>query len=273
VLSEAKSPLTLWHLLSLDAPTIAALWTWFIARACHIRLPLSSILAMALAVWTLYAADRLLDAQSSDNSTLEARHYFHRKHRMLFRAGIAVASVMLAALLPRLQQEAIHLYLILGVLVFGYFVVIHATQSAHRLPKEIAVGVCFAAAVFIPTVSRDPSLRSALLPSALLFATLCSLNCLFIYAWEHPSPTGPTPHLVTTFALKRLPSFTIAVAATSAALAVFDGRTPRVIQAVLSLSAVALLLLHLDRNGRSTLAQRTLADFVLLAPAVVLPFL
>jgi uncharacterized membrane protein YhhN len=112
-----------------------------------------------------------------------------------------------------------------------------------------------------------------LLPSALLFAALCSLNCLFIYAWEHPSPTGPTPHLITTFALKRLPLFSIAVAATSAALAVFDDRAPWVIQAALSLSAVALLLLHLDRNRRSALVQRTLADLVLLAPAVVIPLL
>jgi cell division protein FtsW (lipid II flippase) len=228
---------------------------------------------MAAAVWTLYAADRLLDAQSPDDNALEARHHFHRKHRMFFLAGIALACVLLAALLPRLQQEAIHLYLILGVLVFGYFVVIHATQSAHRLPKEIAVGVCFAAAVFIPTVSRNPGLRTMLLPSALLFAALCSLNCLFIYAWEHPSPTGPTPHLITTFALRHLPFFSIAVAATSAGLAVFDDRAPWVIQAALSLSAGALLLLHLGRNRRSALVQRTLADLVLLAPAVVIPLL
>ena len=57
----AKSPLVLWHLLSLDAPTVAALWTWFIAEACHVHIPLLSTLAMAVAVWTLYAADRLLD--------------------------------------------------------------------------------------------------------------------------------------------------------------------------------------------------------------------
>jgi hypothetical protein len=56
-------PLALWHLLSLDAPTIAALWTWFIASANHIHLPIASTLAMALAVWMLYAADRLMDAR------------------------------------------------------------------------------------------------------------------------------------------------------------------------------------------------------------------
>jgi len=228
---------------------------------------------MAAAVWTLYAADRLLDTQSPDDVALEERHHFHHQHRKFFLGGIAVAAIILAALLPRLSQEAIHLYLILGVLVFGYFVVIHATQSAHRLPKEIAVGVCFAAAVFIPTVSRDPLLRGTLLPSAVLFAALCSLNCLFIYAWEHPSRSGPAPHLITAFALKRLTLFSIAVAAISAAFAVVDRRAPWTIHAAIALSAVALLLLHLKRKGHDSLIQRTLADFVLLTPAVVIPFL
>jgi hypothetical protein len=228
---------------------------------------------MVAAVWMLYAADRLLDAQSSDDGALEARHHFHREHRTFFIVGIAVAAIILAALLPRLSQEAIHLYLILRVLVFGYFVVIHATQSAHRLPKEIAVGVCFAAAVFIPTISRDPFLRGVLLPSAILFAALCSLNCLFIYSWEHPLPAGPTPHLLTAFALKRLTPFSITVTATSAGLAVVYGRAPWTIYAAISLSAAALLLLHLTQNRHSSLVLRTLADFALLTPAVVLPFL
>src|ERR1700679_1878644 len=100
------SPIALWHLLSLDAPTVAALWTWFIARANHIHLPPSSILAMAVAVWMLYAADRLMDARLMDtrlmdtrqmntslhkpapSEELEARHYFHHRHRTAFLTGI-----------------------------------------------------------------------------------------------------------------------------------------------------------------------------------------
>ena len=93
------SPLVLWHLLSLDAPTIAALWTWFIARVNYIHLPTSSILAMAVAVWMLYAADRLMDARLMDihlvqlqvnpAEDLEARHYFHHNHRTALRGSAA----------------------------------------------------------------------------------------------------------------------------------------------------------------------------------------
>jgi hypothetical protein len=237
------------------------------------ELPPASLLAMAAAVWMLYAADRLLDGQSPDDLALEERHHFHRQHRKFFLGGITVAAIILPALLPRLSPEAIHMYFILGVLVFSYFVVIHATQSAHRLPKEIAVGVCFAAAVFIPTVSREPLLRGTLLPSAVLFAALCSLNCLFIYAWEHPSRSGPTAHIITAFALKRLTRFSVAVVAISGAFAIVDRHAPWTIHAAISLSAVALLLLHLKRSRHNSLIQRTLADFALLTPAVVIPFL
>jgi hypothetical protein len=256
VASEAKSSLTLWHLLSLDAPTVATLWTWFIARANHIHLPAAAIAAMFLAVWTLYAADRLLDEHA-----LEARHHFHHHHRRAFLTGIILSSIALAILLPRLEPAAIHLYLILGGLVFGYFVLIHATQNSHRYPKELVVGICFAAATFIPTVAREPALRPALLPPALLFAALCSLNCLFIYAWEH----APQPH--------PLPLLAIVLALTSTAVAIFDHQAPWPLSAATALAAAFLLALHRRHQNIQPTILRAAADLALLTPILLLPFI
>jgi hypothetical protein len=280
---HATNPLALWHLLSLDAPTVAALWTWFIAAGNHIRLPLASIFAMMITVWMLYAADRLMDARLADahiassrlssNDDLEARHYFHHRHRSAFLTGILLASIALAALLPRLESDAIHLYLILGGLVFGYFILIHATHSAHRLPKEIAVGLCFAAATFIPTVARHPDLRLALLPSALLFAALCSLNCLFIYQWEHENSCTSRAHSITRLALRNLPSLTILLTLASTALTLLARHTPRTIPCAVAISAALLLLLHHRRRAISPTTLRAAADLALTAPLLLLPFL
>lgn len=228
---------------------------------------------MAAAVWTLYAADRLLDALSPGNDVLEARHYFHRDHRVGFMAGIATSSVLLAFLLPAIPEQAIRLYLVLGGLVFGYFVIIHVTRSAHRLPKEIAVGVCFASATFIPTVARDPALRLPLLPAALLLAALCSLNCLFIYAWEHPQPGTQQPHRVTALALRHLFLLALAIFAISGGLAIFDRRAPMLLYAALSLAALALLLLHVRRHQLQAIELRAAADLALLTPLLMVPFL
>ncbi len=290
-IARHSGPLALWHLLSLDAPTIAALWTWFIASANHVRLPLSSTLAMAIAVWMLYAADRLMDARLMDARPLdadpahyeglEARHYFHHRHRSAFFIGILLASIALALLLPHLEPQAIHLHLLLAGLVSVYFLLIHATRTAaaqqkvaHLLPKEIAVGLFFAAATFIPTIARCPNLRSRLLPFALLFAALCSLNCLFIYAWEHSHfPTHNPPHPITYIALQKLPSLTVLLALSGAAITLFDYRAPWPVPYAIALSAALLLLLHNHRLAITPVTLRAAADLALATPLLLLLFL
>lgn len=270
-----ENPLVLWHLLSLDAPTVAALWTWFLASANHVRLPLTSILAMATAVWLLYAADRLLDSRVVHSRGLEARHRFHHRHRRAFLAGITAASVALAALLPSLSPESIRLYLIEGSVLVGYFVLIHATSSAHRLPKELAVGLFFAAATFIPTISRQPALRLPLIAPAILFAALCSLNCLFIYAWEHSAPapghlTEPATHPATRIALHHLRILALVLLLAAFTLALFYRRAPWPIPFAIALSTGTLLLLHHYRRAMPATALRAAADVALLTPLLFL---
>jgi hypothetical protein len=275
-ISQPKTPLVLWHLLSFDAPSVAALWTWFIASANHVRLPISSTLAMATAVWMLYAADRLMDARllgssNTSHEDLEARHYFHHRHRTAFLFGILTAAVALAMLLPRIEPAAIHRYLILGGLLSGYFILIHATRSAHRLPKEIAVGLFFAAATFIPTIALRPGLRISLFPAAILFATLCSLNCLFIYAWEHD--THERTHAITRIALKNPSSLTVLLIVASIFFSRFDHQAPWAIPGAIAISATLLLILHHGRRNASVTTLRAAADLALLTPLLLLPCL
>lgn len=281
---SGHSPLALWHLLSLDAPTVAALWTWFIAASVHIRLPAISILSMAIAVWMLYAADRLLDARHLlsnplHTGDLEHRHRFHHRYRPAFLLGILLASIALSVLIPRLDPRSLRLDLILGALLAGYFILIHATGSAHRLPKEIAVGLFFSAAVFIPTVGRAPQLRPSLAPIALLFALLCSLNCLFIYAWEHmePQPESPqntsSPHLLTRLALAQLPAISALCVLSAVALAFCEHRSLWPPLAATALSATVLTLLHDHRSRLAPTTRRAAADLALLTPLFLLPAL
>ncbi len=290
--AKAVGPVALWHLLSLDAPTVAALWTWFVARASHVRLPLASPVAMALAVWILYAADRLLDTrilsagarETYPYDQLEARHFFHHRHRRTFSIGIAFAGMAVAALLPRLDPAAVRLYLMEGALLFVWFLILHATRSAHRLPKEIAVGLFFSAAIFIPTIARASGLRMALLPYAILFAALCSLNCLFIYMWEHrrgrparredwPANARPA-HATTRLALAHLNALAASVAIAGTALAFMHPHPDqRPIAVACSLAAVLLLALDRNRKRLSPIYLRAAADLALLTPLLLLPFL
>ncbi|MGI4829332.1 MAG: hypothetical protein ACRYFU_14240 [Janthinobacterium lividum] len=293
------SPLALWHLLSLDAPSVAALWVIFAGRSAGIRLPAFDPLAMFIAVWMLYAADRLLDARPLTagvlSADLEERHRFHHRHRAVFVPCIALAALPLACLLHELATPVLHLYALLASLLAGWLLLVHAqpapSAGARRLPKEFAVGLFFPAAVFIPTVARAPALRLALLPGAFLFAGVCTLNCLFLYAWEHPRDRSRA-HASTGRALQQLvPLATILlIGSTSFCLLAATGRWfrgtgdssgisrsfiaslphPAMLPAACALSIALLLALHAMRQRFSPLRLRALADVALLTPLLFL---
>lgn len=239
---------------------------------------------MGIAVWMLYAADRLLDTRTlqsdplAPQGELEPRHFFHRRHRKVFQFALAFASLVLAVLLPSLAPQSIRLYLALGTLVFGYFILIHvssttAPSQTHRLPKEIAVGMFFSAAVFIPTIARNPTLRLDLLPGAILFAILCSMNCLFIYAWEHPATNDfsqPEAHPTTKLALRFLPSLAIAATVSSVLLAFFAPFLPRPIPVACGAASLLLFVLHQNHHRFSPTTLRAAADLCLLTPLLLL---
>ncbi len=268
--------LHLWHLLSLDAPTVATVWTAFIARSCQVRLPATTLVAMFLMVWVLYAADRLLDAQPlhrqpTVSAGLEHRHLFHHRHRRAFLLTLGLVTLLLAALIPQMLAASLHLFLILGTLLAGYFILIHATSGAHRLPKEIAVGLFFSAAVFIPTVARlIPSTRP-LIPLALLFAALCCLNCLCIFAWEHPLAAATEPHRLTLSASRHRRN--IATTLLAASLLCAATLPHLVIAGAVCLSSFSLLLLDRRHHQLSPLTLRAAADLALLTPALLLPWM
>jgi hypothetical protein len=274
----------MWHLLSLDAPTVAALWTWFVARCCGMVLPWRGPATMFLAVWMLYAADRLLDARLLDAQTgaaireLEERHWFHHRHKRAFLAGIAGASILLTALLPRVNIAALRLYALLASLLFAYFFLIHIYPSnnsgagAHRLPKELAVGVFFPAAVFIPTVARAPGLRLMLAPAALLFAAVCTLNCLYLYAWEHPG-SRESAHWTTRFATRHLRTLSGITALLCGVVFAFEVQGVSLLVVASGVSALLLLLLHLLRGRLAAIHLRAAADVALLTPLLLVFFL
>lgn len=286
-----RSPLALWHLLSLDAPSIAALWTWFVAASCAVHISRATIVAMFLAVWLLYIGDRLLDARrlsaqfaraaSASLAGCSELHCFHARNRGRFLWTAAAVAFVLAGTLARFPVAALRLYAVLGVLLAVYFFLVHALDEEPRLPKELAVGAFFSAAVFVPTVAQKPQLRLHLLPLALLFAALCSINCLRIFAWEHPEAASPRrkghgspplraerPHVhgLTRAALRHVAALHGGLTTIALIVALWSHSE---IALAIACSAFALALLHLGRDRASRLHLRAAADLVLAMPLPV----
>jgi len=197
---------------------------------------------MFCAVWIIYAADRLLDTRTHADE-LELRHHFHARHRRALLKAICFAAVALALLTPSITWAQLRLDVVLASVLFVWMLTIHTLRRA--LPKEFLVGPFFAAAAFIPCANW----LHILLP-AVLFAALCTLNCLSIRAWEQraASPTYAT-----------------------LALMVIAAATPTLRPITAAIALAALLLLVLQRTGRrfDATTLRALADLALLTPLLL----
>ena len=98
-----------WHLLSLDAPTVAVLWAWLFARAMHLRLPSVAMLLLGLATWLLYVADRILHGLRKERrELLRDRHIFPARHRRAFlSAALILAGLSVWMALTRMYPKAL----------------------------------------------------------------------------------------------------------------------------------------------------------------------
>ena len=255
-----------WHILSLDAPTVAALWCWAFGRATRLRLAPWLPAALALGTWLFYVADRLLDARLSPEETLRERHRFHDRHRRWFLAMAAPVALALTVLVARMPRSLIASYCVLGALSLLYLVLVHLPArgrgaSLPYFPKELATALLFAAASALP--AWDEARRRAagmprhhpLLLLCPLFALLCWLNCVAIEDWEHHRRGGR---------IEWLAGLVIALSCLSLILI---NQPARWLAVDAALSAVLLLLI--DGSGLREGGRRIAADLALLTPLLL----
>ena len=282
--SERSAPLQLsllerWHLLSLDAPCVASVWTWFLARSTSTNLSAPTLAAMFLAVWILYAGDRLLDARAvyrGADSALEARHYFHARHRSAFLVAIALAIPALVISLAAMPGPLLRAYILLAALLATWLGIIHTNRTPSRLPKEFAVGLFFALAVGLPSAfaGAAPGVFACL---TLGCALMSAANCLFLLAWEN-RPGRSSHHPAAAMAVRYLVPITAAAMFLCLAISCVLVRERHSLASALptlasTLSLALLLTLHRTRQRFARTTLRALADMALLTPLLLAPVL
>ena len=279
---DAPAPLRLWHLASLDAPTIAVVWSLAFAWTAQIHLAPWVPVLLALGTWTVYIGDRLLDAlaalRSGSFHSLRERHFFHWRHRRVLLALAATAACAAAAIIAGLMPTAIReRNFVLAVVALAYFSSIHALRrpsrrraQLHSLAphfKEFLVGVLFTAGCALPTLSRlhgiarPNSPQWPILVAFAVFAALAWLNCRAIEHWESDPASS------------RIPTAAIALGSVAALFANFlIAAQPRsaALLAAGAFSALFIALLDSFRTHLTPLALRIAADLVLLTPLLLL---
>lgn len=280
---SAPAALRYWHLASLDAPTVAAVWSLAFAWVAGVRLAAWVIALQVLTVWTVYVGDRLLDARAGLRQRdivprqrpvedLRERHYFHWRRRRILVPSACIAACAAACIAARCMPITVkERGSLLAAASALYFTRVHAGRVRRLLRKELLVGILFTAGCALPSASP------AIAVPAIFFAALAWLNCWAIEIWETGKPDGErTPLAAGRPAQPRsivLRSNAIALACAgviiAATLLPFTPRAAAMLAAG-ALSAVLLAFLDRARERITAVAVRALADLVLLTPALLL---
>jgi hypothetical protein len=242
----------LWpNLLSLDAPIVAVLWQMLFVRCFHAEWTATASALLVLAVWLIYAADRVFDARGESELP---RHEFYRRNwrrvAPVWIAGFAFAGWLAWTQLPHpLFERGLVLLGAVGI----YFALVHLTP-VRKWPKEAAVAILFALGASLAAWGHVRSAVDA--ATILLFSCLCWINCVAIEKWEHRE--------------SRWPVGLAALCVAAAALLLLYPQRP-VLGAAEAASGLAFVLLDQGRDRFSRDALRVLADVALLSPIFFLP--
>ena len=239
------------------------LWQVLFARCFHANVNVLAAALLVLAVWLIYAADRVIDAWTGGNSSRRPRHEFYRRYwrgiAPVWGAALAIAGWLAWTRLTRVIFER---GLVLMAAVALYFTAVHVAPAALRRawPKEAAVAILFALGASVAAWSRVRS--AADIAAIVLFSCLCWINCVAIEQWEQTWGEHRRP--------VKWPIGAAAMCVAAMALVMMIEHRP-VLSAAEAASAIAFVLLDRRRHRLSTDALRVLADVALLSPLFFLP--
>lgn len=277
--SAYRKPLWLLpNLLSLDAPLVAMAWLYVFSKTWRLGYhPWEAFASLGLAVWIIYAGDRLLDVSlyGSSGERMEARHRFHRDYARFFRIGLAVAVPLAVALVAMRMPMTIYKHLLLGgVLVAGFFgLSMLSSQDPREVPhtKNILAGVTFAfgTAMTAHLYRSEYDIYDMLFSREFVsFAVLCVLNISAIDLWEHAARSADLEIKASDELSLTLPLTLLGAVALGYALLDEEYSSRPFFYAILT-GAGLLYVLNRNRSRFGMDALRVLADVALLIPVLV----
>ncbi|MCH2063723.1 MAG: hypothetical protein MK194_08360 [Roseibacillus sp.] len=183
----SRRPLWIWpNLLSLDAPLVALAWFWMYKQVWLVKYHQPSLpWFLALTVWCIYVADRLMDQRRVGRPT--ARHQFYRQFRGPMKIVLLIGFLG-AFLLMGVQSRGLLMYAMPILLPVGAYFAVSFFDSGGGVSwiKNILAGIAFAYGTAVGVhFRRERSIwELGLSPEVVVFALLCIINMIAIDHWE-----------------------------------------------------------------------------------------
>jgi hypothetical protein len=266
----ARSLLLWLNLVCLDAPLVAICWQWIFARTFHLSVPFGHRAALFLTASIIYLADRFGDSVSlMTGQPKSVRQQFCLRHKSIWLVSIICVAVLdLIVILQAVSYETAVAGAVLGALTLTYLTINHTHSKIWEIIplKEFTIGSLFAAGTLLGVTPHVFAENWTMIFAAVLFAGLCSLNCVSIAIWERELDRVQGKHSIATrwgHANSLARTLVLLVLGGSVLLALFDpGGWP----IALCLGGSSLLLGALPFVSVSRDARTALADLVLFTP-------
>lgn len=262
--------------LSLDVVLGSGLLALTIAKYYQVRLPLSVVSCLMLAVWIIYTFDHLSDAQKTGKKKASThRHRFHQQHYKVLKVALALvmtAGILLAFTLP---PVVIKWGIICAFSVAVYFLLLKIRTFWF---KELLIAVCYTIGVFLGPLSLSQeslnSFQLLLMPQILLLA-LSNLIIFSCFDYETDQQDGHYS-LALHFGLSHTRKIAIGLVGTGlfvCGLLLFFARSGITLDVQLLIMVMNLLLLLLlikERIFRKNSLYRAVGDGIFFIPTLLL---
>ena len=267
---------TFLNLLCLDAPLVAVTWQWVFAQTFDLPVPSANRAALFLTAWLIYLVDRWVDSQGlSPAAPTSLRQRFSRQlgHGWLWIiASVAVLDAWV--ILRSLERQTVIVGILVGGLCLFYLGTNIAAGKVWRVmpAKEFLVGTLFALGTLVSVMPPAELARPAGLVAFLLFAGVCSLNCISIAVWEVEVDRAQGRHTIATRGSARVNYVYVGGVILNACCLIAGILWPRLalLPPAIGLAAVLLMILNAVRALFPRDVCTALADLVLLIPGFIL---
>ena len=197
-----RSPLIWLNLVCLDAPLVAISWQWIFGCTLHLIVPVGHRLALFFTAWLIYLADRFGDSTSLRSSQPKSlrQEFCLRYGNIWLRVIIGVGMIDAVVVFKAVDYATLMPGAIVGGVTIAYIAINHARNEVWQtMPlKELAIGSLFAAGTLVGVAPHVFAVQPTIISVAILFATLCWLNCVSIAIWERNLDRVQTRHSIAT---------------------------------------------------------------------------
>lgn len=263
-------------IFSIDIALGAVVGAWFFAQVVHINLQWFIYLIIALAVWSIYTIDHILDARKLKGKSGPARYSYHLKYYYPAIAFIILAVIAALFLSFFLLPEALLIYgfYLCGIVVL-YFILRLLLKPVFAGLKELMAAIVYTAGIALPALYYMNEFSFFFLSVVLQFFCLVFANLLICALWdENWDKIHSSDSMAITFGKKFITAIIfclISITALSSltGILIYEGGYIN-IQLVILLMDLVLLTVYLVGPKFTEHTQRLMIDSIFFIPLILL---